>query len=160
MNNTTIEFTEESISKEDINWLLRRYELLPQFRRGMIIDQAIANITLSENEYQAGIAAFERQHHITSPQAREIWLTSMNLTLQQMEDLALRPLKIQKFKVTTWGSKLQTYFSIRKPSLNAPFDEVMRQRLLDEQFENWLQAQVYISNQPDSNTNQFPFLAA
>ncbi len=160
MDSTTIQFGEESISVEDMHWLLRRYGLLPQFRRGMIIDQVISQITLSESEHQAGIAAFERQHHITSLQAREIWLTSMNLTLQQMEDLALRPLKIQKFKVATWGNKLSTYFSMHKPSINAPFDDVMRQRLLDEQFENWLQSQIYVSSQPDSSINKSPFLVA
>ncbi len=83
--------------------LLSRYQLMPQLVRNIILDDAIASYSCTEEERMKAITQFEKQHQITSSEARKAWLQSHYLTLEQMEDMAIRPVKIEKFKTANWG---------------------------------------------------------
>lgn len=106
---------------QDIPLLLSRYQLLPQLWRGIIIDEAIADYSCTEAERQLAMKQFEVQQHINSESDREAWLQKQGMTIEQMEDLAVRPMRLEKFKVDTWGSKVESYFINRK----ANFDQVI-----------------------------------
>ncbi len=108
------------ISAQEIPTLLSRYQLLPQLLRGIIIDSAIAPYSCSEAERQLAIKQFEQQQ-ITSQEARESWLQSQGMTLEQMEEVAVRPVLLEKFKTATWEPKVESYFISRKAS----FDQVI-----------------------------------
>jgi parvulin-like peptidyl-prolyl isomerase len=97
--------------------LLSRYQMLPQLVRNLIIDQAIADISCTDEERQAAIEAFEAQQQITSDN-RDIWLDRQGMTLAQMHDLALRPVLLEKYKTTVWQPKVDNYFLTRKTHLD------------------------------------------
>ncbi len=106
------------IQADQILPLLSRYQLMPQFLRNLIIDSAIADITCTDEERQTAIQEFCQQQQIPTPQAQEAWLQKQKMTLAQMEDLAVRPVLLEKFKIATWGRKVDTYFMSRKTTLD------------------------------------------
>ncbi len=114
------------IQAHDVMYLLSRYQLMPQLVRNIIIDCAIASYSCTEEERMKAIVAFEKQHQITSSEARKAWLQSQAMTLEQMEDMATRPVKIEKFKTATWGCKVESYFLTRKASLDQVIYSLIR----------------------------------
>lgn len=118
MTTQILQIGNKVIQTDEILPLLSRYQLMPQFLRNIIIDQAIADITCTEEERQTAIKGFCQQQQITSAQTREAWLQKQSMTLEQMEDLAVRPMLLEKFKIATWGRKVDTYFMSRKTTLD------------------------------------------
>jgi parvulin-like peptidyl-prolyl isomerase len=109
------------IPAREIPSLLSRYQLLPQLRRGIVIDRAIASYSCTDTERQQAIEQFERQNHITCPESREKWLKKSGMSAAQMAEVAVRSLLIEKFQQETWGAKVESYFISRK----AAFDQVI-----------------------------------
>lgn len=118
MTTQILQIGNKVIQADEILPLLSRYQLMPQFLRNIIIDQAIADITCTDEERHTAIKEFCQQQQITSPQAQEAWLQKQKMTLAQMEDLALRSVLLEKFKIATWGRKVDTYFMSRKTTLD------------------------------------------
>lgn len=114
------------IQGEQIPMLLKRYQLMPQFLRGIVLDTAIADIPLTEEERMRAIEDLAVQQKLTSPEAREAWLKSQGLTPADMEDLATHPLRVEKFKQTTWSSKVESYFMERKMFLDQVIYSLIR----------------------------------
>lgn len=106
------------LQAQDIPSLLTRYQLMPQFLRGVIVDQAIASCTCTEEESRTAVEQFCVQHQLTSPEARQAWLQSQNMTEAELEQMAIRPLLIEQFKQATWAHKVENYFLSRKSSLD------------------------------------------
>lgn len=106
------------IQAEEMLVLLGRYQMMPQFLRGLIVDEAIAEIECTEEEKAAAIAQLEAQYQLTTPEAKEAWLKSQNLTPEHLEQIATRSLKLEKYKQETWGHKVESYFLARKPYLD------------------------------------------
>lgn len=114
------------IQGEQIPMLLKRYQLMPQFLRGIVLDTAIADIPLTEEERIRAIEDLAVQQKLTSAEAREAWLKSQGLTAADMEDLATHPLRVEKFKQTTWSSKVESYFMERKMFLDQVIYSLIR----------------------------------
>lgn len=106
--------------------LLSRYQLMPQFVRNIIIDQAIADIDCTQEERMAALEKFAAQQQITSPAAQATWLQKQGLTLEQMQEVAIRLLKIEKFKTATFKTKVESYFLTRKASLDQVVYSIIR----------------------------------
>ena len=90
--------------------LLTHYQLLTPLIRELLIDQAIEGIDCSTEETEFALQQFYQAHQLTEAAARQVWLTQPGRTLTQLEALALRPLRIDKFKQQTWGGKLEALF--------------------------------------------------
>lgn len=97
--------------------LLSCYQLMPQLVRNLLIDQAIADLSCTDEERQAAIEAFEAHQQITDAN-REEWLNRQGMTLEQMHKLALRPVLLEKHKTAVWGPKVDNYFLTRKAHLD------------------------------------------
>ncbi len=95
--------------------LLAQYQLLPQLLRELTIDNAIAAITLTEEERSHAEAQFAEQHQIHSESDRQAWAQQQGLSPAQLEQIVVRPSRIQKFKMQTWGKRLESYFLTQKP---------------------------------------------
>lgn len=109
---------ETVIKAEEIPSLLKRYQLMPQFLKEVIIDHAIADIECSPEEQQAALEKFAAQHQLTSAEAQQAWLKSQDLTPEDLQAIAERPIKVEKFKQSTWSNKVENYFVSRKSSLD------------------------------------------
>jgi parvulin-like peptidyl-prolyl isomerase len=118
MHTTIIPAKENAILSPEVLSFLNRYQLIPHLARGIAIDQAIASFSCTEAERKAAILQFCEQHQLTSPIALNAWLQKHQLTVKEMEEFAIRPVLIEKFKRTTWGNKLESYFLRRKADLD------------------------------------------
>lgn len=98
--------------------MMSRYQLMPQFLRGLILDQAIADISCTEEEMQAAVAQIEAQYQLNTPEAKAAWLQNQGLTAEQLHELSVRPLRVEKYKQANWGNKVENYFLTRKPYLD------------------------------------------
>ena len=84
----------------------------------MWIDGAIARIDLTLEEAQLARQQFYEIHQIVEPEARRRWLSQMGMTETQLETATVRALRIEKFKWSFWGSKVEGYFLDRKTQLD------------------------------------------
>lgn len=106
------------LQAQDIPSLLTRYQLMPHFLRGVIIDQAIANLTCTEEEQTAAVEKFEGQYQLNTPETKQAWLKNQDMTQEQLVEMAIRPILLEKYKQETWSNQVERYFMTRKSSLD------------------------------------------
>lgn len=106
------------ITKSDIVPLLKQYGILPQLVQEMVVESAISNITLSQEETVQIYKQFYQQQQLNSDTDLEAWLQSRGLDRKQLDYQVTRNVKLESFKKTTWGDKLQSYFVQRKAKLD------------------------------------------
>ncbi|MBE9129487.1 MULTISPECIES: peptidylprolyl isomerase [unclassified Coleofasciculus] len=109
---------DQTIRSEELIPLLAKYQLLPQLVRELVIEQAIALIDYTPEEKTTVCQIFYEKNQVTSESERQAWLERQGITPEQAEDLAIRGLKLEKFKQATWGNKLESYFLKRKGQLD------------------------------------------
>lgn len=152
MTAQTLQVNDKVIQADEVLPLLQRYQLMSQVRRGMVIDQAIANYACTATERQAALEAFCRQHApegTPSPEAQSAWLQNQQgMTPEQLEELAVRPVLLEKFKTNTWGHKVGSYFLKRKTN----FDQVIYSliRTKDKGLAQELYFRIQAAEQPFS----------
>ncbi|MFM7442171.1 MAG: peptidylprolyl isomerase, partial [Snowella sp.] len=100
----------QAIPEAELIPLLARYRLLPQLAREFIIDRAIAEIECTPEEVEQARTRFFQQEQIGSTEQLQVWLGQQGMTVQQLEVLMLRDLKVEKFKENTWNDKVESYF--------------------------------------------------
>lgn len=100
--------------------------MLPQLYRFLIIDQAIVSIELTPEEKTSAKEQFYEKHHLKTPTEYTAWLKHYNMTEEQLEALATRELKIEKFKLATWGSRLESHFLNYKSQLDKVIYSLIR----------------------------------
>ncbi|BAU41245.1 peptidylprolyl isomerase [Leptolyngbya sp. O-77] len=115
-----------SITSEELPSLLAGYQMLPQLVQEVLIDEAIAPITCAEEELIGARDQFYAQHQIVDEATRQQWLNRHGMTLAQLDALATRSLRIEKFKEATWGAKLESYFLERKSKLDKVIYSLIR----------------------------------
>lgn len=99
----TLQIGDEEIAVESIIPLLERYQLLPQLKREMIIDRAIAPMDCTDEEI-----ASVRQQLPPHPEGTGV----------PTDEAIARWIRLQKFKQAQWQHKLDHYFLQRKTQLD------------------------------------------
>ncbi len=125
------------IEEENFWELLAIYRLLPSFKRELAIDHAIAAITLEPEEINLALKQFQQRHKLVSQEAVQNYCQVYSLTDEQLKAIALRELKIEKFKHQTWGNRLESTFLNRRTSLDCVIYSLIRHKnseLLQELF--------------------------
>jgi parvulin-like peptidyl-prolyl isomerase len=150
------------IQAAEIFKLLSRYQLMPQLKRGIIIDGATANLSCTEEERKVAIEKFCLKHQITSKEVQEAWAAYQGMTLEQMEDLAVQTVLLEKFKTATWGPKVESYFISRKASLDQVIcslfrtkDELLAQEIyfrIQQKEQDFSQLAKAYSSGPEAQT--------
>ena len=92
---------------------------------------------------------FYQQQQLTSLEAREAWRLERGITQEQMEDLAVQPVLLEKFKTATWEHKVDSYFLTRKASLDQVVYSLIRTR--DEGLSQELYFRILEGEQSFSN---------
>ncbi len=108
----------DKITDGEIFPLLKQYGILPQLVREIIIEEAIANITLTSEETLQAYKQFYQKYQLVSDGELDAWLTERELTRKQLDYLITRQIKLERFKRNTWKNKLDSYFIQRKPKLD------------------------------------------
>lgn len=125
-----LQINDRPIASEEIMSLLVSYQLLPQFLRGVIIDRAIASIECTPQEIAESYQQLCQRYQIQSATQQQAWLKHYGMNPKQLEALATRALRIEKFKQQTWGNKLEPYFLSRKGQLDKAIYFLLRTKNL------------------------------
>jgi parvulin-like peptidyl-prolyl isomerase len=125
---TVLQVGNEAIAEVEAISPVTKCYLLPQLWRETVIDRAIANVTYTAAEASLARENFYLQNQLISEAAREAWAKRHGITLEQLADLAIRDLKVEKFKQATWGHKLKSYFLKRKGQLERVVYSLLRTR--------------------------------
>lgn len=115
-----------TVTAEELPHLLAGYQMLPQLCQEILIDEAIAAIDCTPEETKQACEQYLAQQQVTSEAALQQWLKKYGMTPQQLEALATRALKIEKFKEATWGNKVESYFLERKAQLDKVIYSLIR----------------------------------
>lgn len=121
-----LQFGNHSISAAEALSVLAGYQMLPQLCRLLIIEEAIAPIQLSQEETNSAIEQFYQKNQLTTAEAIAATLKHYCMSEAQLQALATRELKIEKFKQATWGSKLESYFLQYKSQLDKVIYSLIR----------------------------------
>jgi hypothetical protein len=117
--------------------LLHRYQLMPSVWREIVIDREIATISCTSAEREDAIARFCQRHQLHSHDARNAWYQRHQLTLEAMEERAVRSVRIEKLKAKMWGRQLESYFLQRKADLDRVVYSLIRTQ------DRWLAQELY-----------------
>ncbi len=128
---TFLQVHNQTLTTQEIIPLLSRYQLLPKLQQELVIDEAIASIKCTPEEQTKCYQDFCEQHQLTSEAERQTWLQQQGITETQFLDLVTRNFRIEKFKQTTWGSKLESHFRKLKPKLDQVVYSLIRTRDAD-----------------------------
>jgi parvulin-like peptidyl-prolyl isomerase len=115
---TALQVGDRSIDGEQIISLLRDYQLLPQLIREIVIDRAIAPFACTLEERESSWKAFCNSHQIGSEEDLQTWLGQRQMNREGLISHLDRALRIEKFKYTTWGNRLKSYFLKCKADLD------------------------------------------
>jgi parvulin-like peptidyl-prolyl isomerase len=125
----SIQIADRSITATEIIPLLIKHQMLPQLRRILIIDEAIASIEITQEEKEDAIKQFLNQ--MTTPVARSAVMKHYGMTEEQLKELAISELKLERFKQKTVGSKVESSFLTEK----SKFDKVIYSLIRTENAE-------------------------
>ncbi|NET71527.1 MAG: peptidylprolyl isomerase [Sphaerospermopsis sp. SIO1G2] len=106
--NPVLQFGDRVLQSEEVLQLLQKYQLVPPLLKEVVIDQAIAQIECTPQEEQQACEQLTKQY-----QARQ-----QQINPEQINSIAIRQLKLEKFKDATWGQDLDSYFYQRKSQLD------------------------------------------
>jgi parvulin-like peptidyl-prolyl isomerase len=115
-----------SITAEEVLPLMAGYQMMPRFVQEILIDQAIAPMDCTPEEIAQATEQFYAQNEIASDDDRQVWLGRFGMTVEQLDSLATRELRIGKFKQKVWGPKIESYFLSRKNQLDKVIYSLVR----------------------------------
>ena len=113
-----LQLSNRTITAEEIIPLLAGYQMLPRLLFELLIDQAIIPFSCTSEEIAEAYQQFCEKNQLTTETERKVWLEHNGMTMEQLEALATRGLRIEKFKQATWSHKLESYFFSRKSQLD------------------------------------------
>ena len=113
-----LEIGERVYTSEDLIPLLSEYQILPKLAQEIIIDEAIAKVECSPEEKTLAHNQFYQQHQLITEEQVQSWLQQQGMTSQQLEKMLLKKLRLDKFKESTWGDEVESYFAQRKTQLD------------------------------------------
>jgi parvulin-like peptidyl-prolyl isomerase len=111
--------------------LLTKYRLVPQLARELLIEEAIADYSATEDERLEACKRFYQQNQISSEQDLELWLQQQRLTREDFANLIDRELQLNKFKIAKWEHQVESYFCQRKSQIDQVVFSMVRVKDLD-----------------------------
>ncbi|MEH2404883.1 peptidylprolyl isomerase [Nostoc sp.] len=128
-----IQIGNRTITASELISLLASYQMLPQLQRELILDEAIdqssrsANVAISTlEEVSQAKQQFYAEKQLKNEEDIQAWMAHQGVTPEQLEVIITRKLKIEKFKQTTWGNKLESYFFQSKAKLDKVIYSLLR----------------------------------
>ena len=105
---------QNAMSGEEAIALLQKFWMLPQLQRELILDAELASVICSQEDVFGAYKAFYQKYQINSDEDRATWLERNNCTLAQFEHSVMRTIQLDRFKQSTFNSKVDSYFLQRK----------------------------------------------
>jgi parvulin-like peptidyl-prolyl isomerase len=121
----------QTILNSELLYLLAGSQLIPPLHREYTINKAISAIKLTAEEHLTAVEQFYLKNQLTTPDAITAVLSHYCMTQEQLEALATKELRIEKFKQATWSSKLEQYFLQHKSQLDKVLYSLLRVQELE-----------------------------
>lgn len=122
----TLPLADRTFSAEELIPLLVCDELVPQLLCEAVVDRAISQIHCTPEEIDRSCQGFYRYWQLDSDAKRGNWRSRYGLTQTQLEQLATRKLRIEKFKQATWGYQIDSEFLERKRQIDRAIYSLIR----------------------------------
>lgn len=122
----TLPVGDRAIAAQEIIPLLASYQIMPVLLRESIIDRAIAAIECTPQEIALACQQIEQRWQLTSAAEKQAWLADYGMNQEQLELMATRRLRVEKFKQATWGHRLESHFLKRKRQLDRAIYSLLR----------------------------------
>jgi parvulin-like peptidyl-prolyl isomerase len=126
-----LQIGDTSIPADRLPTLLEQYRLVPQLAREMILDRAIADHRVSEDEQMEAIKRFYQQNQLNTDQDLERWLQQQRLSREGLVTLIERELRLQKFKTAKWEHQIESHFVQRKAQIDQVVFSMIRVKEVD-----------------------------
>ncbi|RZM78901.1 peptidylprolyl isomerase [Leptolyngbya iicbica] len=114
------------LQSEELVPLLSKTNLLSRVIQEVIIDDAIADVELTEDEIQAAEAEFCQRNQISNPEEANAWAKQQYGTSDLIRTTAIRDRQLAKFKQQQFGKDLESYFLQRKSRLDRVLYSLIR----------------------------------
>jgi parvulin-like peptidyl-prolyl isomerase len=121
-----IQIGNRTIQANELIPLLASYQMLPQLQRELVIDEAIASVECTPEEIARAQQQFYNERQLKTDDDIQAWMAYHGITAEQLESVTIRRLKIEKFKLETWGGKLESYFFQNKAKLDKVIYSLLR----------------------------------
>jgi parvulin-like peptidyl-prolyl isomerase len=113
-----LKINDRQINNDELLSILGQHLMLPQLAREIVIADAVKGIECTADEKQQAMQRFLEENQLRNDQDLQNWFKQAGVKSEQLEDLTLRKLKVEKFKEQTWSDQLENYFAKRKKSLD------------------------------------------
>lgn len=123
---TLLTVGEQTLNYGELTAALRRYGMLPSLIKELVVDQAIAEVTLTPEMAEKAIERFMVVHQLRSEDQCKTYLSQRGLAPDSLPTLARRELRLHHFKQDTWNSKVESYFLQRKTRLDRVLYSMIR----------------------------------
>lgn len=139
LQNTSLidQLLQPSIAPNELLPLLATCQAMPNLLGERIIAQAIDPIPCTAEETAQACTLLYQQWGLTSITQQNEWRSRYRLTQEQIESIATRSLRLEKFIETTWGHRIESYFLKQKHNLDRVIYSLIRHRdrdLLNELY--------------------------
>lgn len=114
------------LQSDELVPLLSKTNLLSRVIQEVIIEDAIADIDLTEDEIKAAEVEFCERNKITNPQEANAWAQQQYSTPDLIRTTAIRDQKLAKFKEQTFAKEVESYFLQRKSRLDRVLYSLIR----------------------------------
>lgn len=113
-----LEIEGRAFTSEELALLLAQYQMLPKLAQEIIIDRAVESVVYKEEEKAQVYQQLCQQYQLVDEEKLQNWLNRHGMTQEQLEALALKKLKIEKYKEENWGNQVEAHFLKRKAQLD------------------------------------------
>lgn len=119
---------DQALTAADVMPLLQRYGMLPALIKELVIDRAIAAVTLTPEQSALALEQFLQVNQIDTPEQQQGFLAQRGLSEGDLPALAQRAQKLQQYKLDTWGHQVESHFLQRKAHLDRVLYSLIRTR--------------------------------
>ncbi|MDF5715759.1 MAG: peptidylprolyl isomerase [Rhizonema sp. NSF051] len=123
---SVLQVGDRKIAADEIISLLKQYGILPQLVREMMIDHALADFPLTQEETMQAYKQFYQEQKLNAEVELQTWLEARGLERIHLDYLVTRNIKLERFKKATWGDNLDSHFLKRKPHLDKVIYSLIR----------------------------------
>jgi parvulin-like peptidyl-prolyl isomerase len=124
--NSFITLGDRTLESSEFLALLTQYQMLPQFLKEHLVDQATQGISLTPEEEGLALEQFFAQPQFKDEAQRQAWLSYYRMSVEQLSAQALRQCKLEKFKHLTWNGNLETDFLKSKAQMDRFICSILR----------------------------------
>ncbi|MGV2829829.1 peptidylprolyl isomerase [Myxosarcina sp. GI1(2024)] len=113
-----LEIDDKVYTAQDLVPLLEKYQMLPMLAQEIVVDEVLAKVECTAEEKKQAYQLFYQQNHLASEEQVAAWMDKQGMQPEQLEELITKKIRLEKFKETNWGNKVEAYFVKRKPQLD------------------------------------------